>query len=57
VALTLPVQLVVGEHTVNAGTITLKPGDRLLPSLAECLHEIADVIHCAEEVSPDASPE
>lgn len=58
-AVLLPVRISVGAHTVEAGTIALEPGDRLLPSLAEFLREAADVIERmpAEEVTDDAAPE
>lgn len=52
--LTLPVRLTVGDQAVEAGELTLEPGEPLRPAVAGFLRAAADIID--QEVTPDAAP-
>lgn len=54
---TLPVRLSIGEHAVEAGTITLDLTRPTGPQLAEALHAVADALDNDErqEVSTDGT--
>jgi len=55
--LTLPVSLTVGDHTVEAGEITLEPGDQLRPVLAEFFREVVAKIETStDEGGDDGTP-
>ncbi|UNZ18879.1 hypothetical protein [Streptomyces sp. 891-h] len=53
--LTLPVRLTVGDHTVDAGELTLEPSEPLRPAVAGFLRAAADILD-DQEVTPDAAP-
>ncbi|HEY1176692.1 MAG TPA: hypothetical protein VGF17_11085 [Phytomonospora sp.] len=46
-ALTLPVRLTVGEHTVEVGDLTLAPGEQVRPALAALFRSAADAFETA----------
>ncbi|MFK0108528.1 hypothetical protein [Streptomyces sp. NPDC091217] len=56
-ALTLPVHLTVGEHTVEVGELTLAPGEEVRPALATLFRRAAEAFETAEqEGGSDGTP-
>ncbi|MGX1912413.1 hypothetical protein ACWIID_26645 [Streptomyces phaeochromogenes] len=56
-ALTLPVHLTVGEHTVEVGELTLAPGEQVRPALATLFRRAADACETtAQEGGDDGTP-
>lgn len=57
----LPITLAIGEHSVQAGTLTLTLGEPAAPQIRAALHGAADALHQAadnlddehEEVGPE----
>lgn len=55
--LTLPVQLTVGDHTVEVGALTLAAGKQVGPNLAALFRQATTAFEATvEEVRPDGSP-
>ncbi|MCR8576171.1 hypothetical protein [Streptomyces sp. Isolate_219] len=55
-ALTLPVQITVGDYTVEVGTLTLAAGEQVGQSLAALFRQIAEAYEATvEEVTGDGT--
>ncbi|MFM9576788.1 hypothetical protein ACKI1I_03675 [Streptomyces turgidiscabies] len=52
-ALTLPVSLTVGEHTVEVGDLTLAPGEQVRPALAALFRRAAEACETVEQEGGD----
>ncbi|WP_416963104.1 hypothetical protein [Streptomyces sp. Agncl-13] len=56
-ALTLPVTLTVGEHTVEVGELSLAPGEEVRPALATLFRRAAEAFESAgQEGGDDGTP-
>jgi hypothetical protein len=52
----MPVQLTVGDHTVEIGRLTLAAGEQAGPSLAALFRKVADAFEApVEEVADDGT--
>ncbi|MGW9041239.1 hypothetical protein ACWGQL_01535 [Streptomyces lydicus] len=55
-ALTLPVLITVGDHTVEVGALTLAAGEQVGPNLAALFRQVADAFEASvEEVTGDGT--
>ncbi|MFE2043227.1 hypothetical protein ACFXAZ_20320 [Streptomyces sp. NPDC059477] len=55
-ALTLPVRLTVGEHTVEVGELSLAPGEEVRPALAALFRSAAEAFETEQEGGGDGTP-